>query len=182
MKLKNAVSERDQKEGNESAFLTLVEYGDYECPHCGAAYPVIKKLQTHFKNDLLFVFRNFPLAEMHPFAMSAAVVAEASGLQKKFWPVHDMIFENQELLSTQQLLEWAEEAGADLHKLEKDMRSEIVTSKVEADFEGGIRSGVNGTPSFFINEQRYDGDYSFEHMKNALEKILQMKTSGRTEK
>ena len=178
MKLKNAVSERDQKEGNESAILTLVEYGDYQCPHCGAAFPVIKKLQSHFKNDLLFVFRNFPLAEMHPFAMSAAVVAEACGLQNKFWPVHDVIFKYQHQLSTQQLLKWAEEAGVDLNKLEKDMRSDIVTSKVESDFEGGIRSGVNGTPSFFINEQRYDGDYSFEHMKNALDNILQTKTSG----
>jgi protein-disulfide isomerase len=177
MKLKNAITERDQKEGNESAPLTLVEYGDYQCPHCGAAYPVIKKLQAHFGNDLLFVFRNFPLAEIHPFAMTAALTAEASGLQKKFWAVHDVIFTYQHQLSAQQLLKWAKEAGVELYKLEKDMQSEIVTSKVESDFEGGIRSGVNGTPSFFINEQRYDGDYSFEHMRNALDKILQ--TSSR---
>jgi protein-disulfide isomerase len=182
MKLKNAVGEQDHKQGDESAFLTLVEYGDYQCPHCGAAYPVIKKLQAHFKGNLLFVFRNFPLAEIHPFAMSAALVAEAAGLQKKFWPVHDLIFENQEILSTQQLIKWAEEAGADINKLEKDMRSETVRTKVENDFEGGVRSGVNGTPGFFINEQRYDGDYSFEHMKNALDKILQMKSAGRAEK
>lgn len=99
MKLHIPVSEKDQREGNIKAPLVLVEYGDYECPHCGAAYPIIKKLQKLFGDKLLFVFRNFPLAESHPHALTAAYVAEAAGLQNKFWPVHDLIFENKHNLS-----------------------------------------------------------------------------------
>jgi protein-disulfide isomerase len=175
MKLRIPVSEKDQSEGDEAAFLVLVEYGDYQCPHCRAAFPIVKRLQTHFGKDLRFIFRNFPLGEIHPFAMSAAVVAEACALQKKFWPIHDIIYREQDLLSTAQLFTWAEGLGVDLKKLENDIHSSQVTSKVKTDFEGGIRSGVNGTPSFFINGQRYDGDYSFDHLRIALETILTQK-------
>lgn len=172
MKLHIPVSEKDQREGNINAPLVLLEYGDYECPHCGAAYPVIKKLQRHFGDQLLFVFRNFPLSEIHPHALTAAYVAEAAGLQHKFWPVHDLIFENQQNLSTQQLLNYAEAAGADLEKLGKDVVSKEIIDKVEKDMEGGARSGVNGTPTFFINGKRYDGYYEYEDIKLALEKSL----------
>src|SRR5205809_412623 len=99
MNLHIPVNEGDQKQGSMDAPLVLVEYGDYECPHCGAAYPVVKQLQSHFGRDMLFVFRNFPLAEIHPHALSAAYVAEAAGLQRKFWKLHDMIYENQSNLS-----------------------------------------------------------------------------------
>jgi protein-disulfide isomerase len=172
MKLHIPVSEKDQREGNLRAPLVLVEYGDYECPHCGAAYPIIKKLQRHFGDKLLFVFRNFPLAESHPHALTAAYVAEAAGLQNKFWPVHDLIFENQQNLSTQQLLKYAAAAGTDLDKLGGDIVSKEIINKVEEDMEGGARSGVNGTPTFFINGKRYDGYYEFESLIAALEKLL----------
>lgn len=172
MKLRTPVNEKDHKQGEVIAPLILLEYGDYECPHCAATHPVVKKLQAHFGPQLLFVFRNFPLSEMHPLALPAAYVAEASALQDKFWPVHDLIFENQDLLSTAQLLDWARTAGANMPKLEKDIRSQAILDKVENDFEGGMRSGVNGTPGFFINENRYDGDYVYEHLKKALETIL----------
>lgn len=172
MKLRIPINEKEQKQGNDSAPLILLEYGDYECPHCAAAHPVIKKLQANFAHQLLFVFRNFPLSEMHPFALPAAYVAEASALQEKFWPGHDLIFENQDLLSTARLLDWAKSMGTDMPTLEKDIRSEAITVKVEKDFEGSTRSGVNGTPGFFINAKRYDDDYAYQHLKTALETIL----------
>src|SRR3954471_6549289 len=106
MNLHLPVNENDQKQGNLNAPLVMVEYGDYECPHCGAAYPIVKKLQKHFNDRLLFVFRNFPLTEMHPHALAAARVAEAAALQKKFWQTHDLIFENQQNLSSYQLLSY----------------------------------------------------------------------------
>ncbi len=166
------VNTNDQKQGNDSAPLTLVEYGDYECPHCGHAYPVIKMLQRHFGDRLQFVYRNFPLTEMHPHALPAAQVAESAGLQNKFWPVHDLIFEHQENLSTPNLINHARTAGTDVTQLKRDMESNNVMLKVEDDIEGGARSGVNGTPTFFINGNRYDGSYDFESLKDTLEQTL----------
>lgn len=170
--LKIPVTEKDQTFGNAAAPLQLVEFGDYECPYCGAAYPVIKKLQHYFGKQLLFVFRNFPLVDMHPDAYPAAQVAEASGLQNKFWPVHDMIYENQQALSINQLFNYAGKAGVNREQLVVEMNAEEVTDKIEMDIEGGARSGVNGTPSFFINGRRYDGDYDFESMKEFMAALL----------
>ena len=172
MSLRIPVSDYDHSQGDKSAPLVLVEYGDYECPHCGAAYPVIKKLQQHFADKLLFVFRNFPLAESHPHAIAAAYVAEASALQSKFWPVHDLIFEHQQNLSTQLLLSLAERAGVDIKQLSQDISSPAVTGRVEKDLEGGARSGVNGTPGFFINGHKYDGHHEYDIMRKALESML----------
>jgi protein-disulfide isomerase len=172
MNLHTAVNEKDHKQGDIHAPLILVEYGDYECPHCGAAYPIVKQLQQHFGKNMLFVFRNFPLAEIHPHALAAAYVAEAAALQHKFWPVHDLIFENQQTLSARHLLTFAATAGADIEKLAQDMNTSIIIDKVENDMEGGARSGVNGTPSFFINGKRHDGYYEYEALKAAMEQVL----------
>jgi protein-disulfide isomerase len=172
MNLHPAVNDKDQKQGNAHAPLVFVEYGDYECPHCGAAYPIVKQLQHHFGDNLLFVFRNFPLAEIHPHALEAAYVAEASGLQNKFWELHDSIFENQDSLSAKNLLSLAEQAGVDIKKLAKDIKSEQIMDKVENDMEGGARSGVNGTPTFFINGKRYEGYYEYETLRDELQKLL----------
>src|ERR1700712_2180353 len=97
--LKPPVGENDHVQGDKSAAIELVEYGDYQCPHCGAAHPVIKKIQKSFGKQVRFVFRNFPLQESHPYAMAAAIAAEAAGLQDKFWEMHDVIYENQDDLS-----------------------------------------------------------------------------------
>lgn len=156
--LKSSVTTTDHIQGEDSARITLVEYGDYQCPHCGAAYPIIKKMQSKFGNQIRFVFRNFPLSDAHPFALSAAVATEAAALQDKFWEMHDVIFENQQLLSDTGLLEMADMIGLSMQRFNKDIRREILTEKVETDFESGIRSGVNGTPSFFINGIKFDGD------------------------
>src|SRR5450432_592959 len=155
--LKPPVSEKDHREGTEAATIELVEYGDYQCPHCGAAYPVIKKIQKAFGKQILFVFRNFPLAEIHSDAMAAAIASEAAALQNKFWQMHDIIFENQESLDEESLYKMAASIGLDLKKFKKDILREDLKAKVDADFESGVRSGVNGTPSFFINGNKFDG-------------------------
>jgi protein-disulfide isomerase len=173
MNLHLPVNENDQKQGNIYAPLVMVEYGDYECPHCGAAYPIVKKLQRHFEDRLLFVFRNFPLTEMHPHALAAARMAEAAAQQKKFWEAHDLIFEHQSNLSSGQLLSMAKEAGTDVKKLVADMNSIKIITKVDSDIESGVRSGVNGTPTFFINGKRHDSYYDFDVLKDALERKLE---------
>jgi protein-disulfide isomerase len=158
-RLKPAVNSEDHIQGNKNASLELVEYGDYQCPHCGRAYPIIKAVQEAMGNNLKFVFRNFPLSDAHPDAFNAALAAEAAGLQHRFWEMHDIIYENQELLDTENLLLYAKAIGLDLAHFELDIQKESVTAKVEEDFESGIRSGVNGTPSFFINGEKYEGSW-----------------------
>lgn len=150
-KLKLAVNESDHHLGNVNATITLVEYGDFECPHCGHAHPLIKRLLKERNNDLHFVFRNFPLQEVHPHAYTAAITAEAAGKQDRFWEMHDLIFENQDKLNTKYLLSLAENIGLDMKQFANDAKSNVLQSKIETDFESGVRSGVNGTPTFFIN-------------------------------
>jgi protein-disulfide isomerase len=157
--LKPPVSSKDHVQGNNKASLELVEYGDYQCGHCGHAYPIIKSIQQELGNNLKFVFRNFPLSEPHPDAFNAAVAAEAAALQNKFWEMHDILYENQENLNGEALVLYAQKIGLDVICFQADIQKDTVTGKVENDFESGIRSGVNGTPSFFINGEKYDGDW-----------------------
>ena len=156
--LKPAVGSQDHVQGPAEAAIEIVEYGDYQCPHCGSAYPVIKEIQKKFRQKVRFVYRNFPLAESHEFAMPAAVASEAAALQDKFWEMHDIIFENQDSLSNEGLFKMATEAGLDIEKFKEDIQKKELEQKVESDFESGIRSGVNGTPSFFVNGTKFDGD------------------------
>jgi len=161
-KLRIPINRNDHLLGNPNANITLVEYGDYQCDHCGLAYPFIKRLLKQFDGELLFAFRNFPLQEAHPLAMMAALAAEAASNQNKFWEMHDMIYENQDDLDGDNLLNYAEKLNLDLKNFTDDWKSDEMLSKIEKDFEGGVRSGVNGTPTFFINEERlnnYNGSY-----------------------
>ncbi len=171
-KLKIAVSEKDHSQGPDNAPLTLVEYGDYQCPHCGRAYPVVKRLQKALGKKLKFVFRNFPLSELHPDALNAAKIAEAAALQGKFWEMHDALFENQGNLDEESLGQYAGELGLDTEKLNEDWQQPEIEERVSVDFEGGVRSGVNGTPTFFVNGIRYDGDWSYGPFLTALEELL----------
>jgi len=165
--LKPPVTITDHIQGDDTANITLVEYGDYQCPHCGAAYPVIKEIQSKFGNQIRFVFRNFPLSDAHPFALPAAVAAEAATFQNKFWQMHDIVFENQHLLNDAGILKMAGIIGLSIQQFNKDIRNETLAEKVETDFESGVRSGVNGTPSFFINGIKFDG--GAEDIYNMLE-------------
>jgi len=161
-KLKPAVNDRDQQTGNLQAKITLVEYGDYQCPHCGHAHPLLKRLLKEMGSELRFVFRNFPLQEIHPSAYMAALAAEAAGKQGKFWEMHDLIFEHQKTLQGHAFVDFAERLQLNLQQFAQDWKSEEIQGKVELDFESGIRSGVNGTPTFFVNGEKllsYDESY-----------------------
>ena len=160
VKLKPPVSNKDHLQGKESAPLEMVEYGDYQCGHCGHAYPIIKTIQEEMGDDIKFIFRNFPLSEIHPDAMNAAVAAEAAALQDKFWEMHDMIYEHQDRLEVEDLFLYAKAVGLDMERFKNDIQKDSLVAKIESDFEGGVRSGVNGTPGFFINGEKYDGDWT----------------------
>lgn len=168
-RLRTPIDEADHQTGRPSASVTLVEYGDYQCSHCAAAHPIIKKLLKDLGSDLLFVFRNFPLQESHPNAMIAAQAAEAAALQDKFWEMHDLIYEHQDELDQDNLIYFAETLDLNVPKFSNDMNSQNVISKIENDFESGVRSGVNGTPTLFINDQRVDNyDESYESLADAV--------------
>jgi protein-disulfide isomerase len=144
------VSTDDHIQGDQHALVTLVEYGDYECPYCGQAYPVVKAVQKHFGKRLRFVFRNFPLTQMHPNAESAAETAEFAGAHGRFWEMHDALYENQETLSVPLYLSLTDALGLSEKLLSQSLESGAFRSKVRSDFMGGLKSGVNGTPTFFI--------------------------------
>jgi protein-disulfide isomerase len=168
-KLTPPVGDRDHIQGAAHARVTLVEYGDYECPFCGEAYLVVKALQKHFKNHLRLVFRNFPLSEAHPHATHAALAAEAASAQGKFWEMHDQLYENQQALEDQDLAGYAEALGLDVPLFMRQIAEPHLTARVREDFLSGVRSGVNGTPTFFINGMRYDGSYDLASMSAAIE-------------
>ncbi|MBA4166387.1 MAG: thioredoxin domain-containing protein [Chitinophagaceae bacterium] len=177
-KLRPPVGTADQSAGNITAAVTLVEFGDYECPHCRHAHPLIKRLLKNKSDSFHFVFRNFPLQEIHPNAHLSALAAEAAGKQGKFWEMHDLIYDNQERLNGHFLLDLAKELDLDLHLFGSDWKSTAISNKVENDFESGVRSGVNGTPTFFINGNplmTYDGSY--ESLVDAL--VLEAEMNGR---
>jgi len=166
------VSEQDHQQGRPKAPLTLVEYGDYQCPYCGAAYPVVKRLQKKMGKNLRFVFRNFPLTQAHPYALVAAEAAEAADLQGKFWEMHDLLFEQQQSLSPDIIPSWAEKIGLDLKKFGNDIKEGGVSKRIKEDRQSGIRSGVNGTPTFYINGYRYDGSPDYDSLLATLEEEL----------
>lgn len=157
MSLKPAVGTTDHIQVKTNADVVIVEYGDYQCPYCGAAYPVLKEIMNKYGKQIQFVFRNFPLSEMHQYARPAAIVAEAAALQGKFWEMHDAIYENQQYLNEELLLELVEKLNLDSQQFNTDIKSPEVAAKVDADFESGIMSGVNGTPSLFVNGRKFNG-------------------------
>ena len=156
-KLRPPLNAQDHVFGSPDARVQLVEYGDYECPFCGRAHAISKAVRA--MDGVLFAFRHFPLSQVHPHALRAAQAAEAAQLQDRFWPMHDLIFENQELLEDEHLLEYARQVGCDVDQFAEDIDSDAVAEKVRADFLSGARSGVNGTPTFFINGERYEGSW-----------------------
>jgi protein-disulfide isomerase len=172
-KLKIPVSADDHADGPESAPVTLVEYGDYECPHCGHAHTIVKRLQKHFGKRLRFVFRNFPLTQAHPNAEAAAETAEFAAAHGKFWEMHDLLFENQERLDPGLLLELAGGIGLSTPALSMALDEELFAERIRSDFSGGVRSGVNGTPTFFLNGERYDGSWEFPELLLILDQAVE---------
>lgn len=170
--LKVPVTELDHIQGGAHALVTLVEYGDYECPHCAHAHPIVKGVQKHFGERLRFVFRNFPLKEVHPNAESAAESAEFAGANGRFWEMHDGIFENQDAIGLSLLFELAEGLELSVPDLRDALETQQFELRVREDFRGGVRSGVNGTPTFFINGHRHDGPFELDDLVEAIERRM----------
>jgi protein-disulfide isomerase len=166
--LRVPVGSADHVQGNPRAAVTLVEYGDYECPYCGAAYPVLKEVQRRMGDELRFVFRNFPLAEVHPHALVAAEAAEAAGAQGQFWQMHDTLYEHQDALGLAHLKAFAKGLKLDEARFAQDLEAHTFLPRIQADFREGVRSGVNGTPTLFVNGTRYDGPLDLEGLLTVL--------------
>jgi formate-nitrite transporter family protein len=154
------VTTSDHVAGSLDAPVLLVEYGDFECPYCGQAYPIVKAAQHSLGNRLALVFRHFPLGELHPHAPLAAEAAEAAGAQGKFWEMHDVLFEHQDAMEEQDLVAYAGSLQLDVTRFARELVNGVHTRKVRDDFRGGVRSGVNGTPTFYVNGTRFDGDWT----------------------
>jgi len=163
------VSERDHAEGPTSAPVTLVEYGDFECPYCGKAFPIVKRIQEQMGDRLRFVFRHFPIATSHPHARRAAEAAEAAGAQGKFWKMHDQLYRHQHTLEQVDLTRFATRIGLDVERFEAELESHTYAQRVRDDFMSGVRSGVPGTPGFFINGVLYQERWDEEPLLAALE-------------
>jgi protein-disulfide isomerase len=162
--------DRDHIQGPAEAAVTLVEYGDYQCPYCGAAYPIIKEVQARMGGTLRFVFRNFPISTSHPHAEQAAEAAEAAAHQGRFWEMHDLLYENQSRLGEEDLRSYAKELELDVPTFDQELADHVHAERVREDFMSGVRSGVNGTPTFYVNGTRHDGSYEIEALLTVLER------------
>ena len=162
------VNDQDHFLGSLSAPVILVEYGDYQCFACKMTVPIVKQLRHELGEKLCFVFRNFPLRTSRPYAWEAAKTAEAAALQNQFWEMHELLYAKQFQLNPQIWPELAEELKLDVEKFKKDFVSPDIEEKIQQQFSAGLRSGVNGTPCFYINGERYDGDPSYDTLKHAL--------------
>jgi protein-disulfide isomerase len=168
------VSSHDHTQGKTNAPWTLVEYGDYQCPSCGDAYPIVKQLQQHFGDQLRFVFRNFPL-QMHPYAEHAAEAAEFAAAHGKFWEMHDLLFENQANLKDSALLKLAAKLRLSTDHLGHALKEGTYAERVRQDLDSGEASGLQGTPTFYINSQQHQGSYDFDSLAEAIEVAPKMK-------
>lgn len=163
----------DHVYGPEHAPVTLLEYGDYECPHCGRAHPIVKALQESLGDNLRYVFRHFPLRTAHPHSENAHESAEAAGTMGKYWEMHDLLFTNQDRLEDEDLLEYGAQVGLEPEALAVDLATHRFYPRVQRDLISGMRSGVNGTPTFFINGVRHNDDYEFTTLLNAISAAAQ---------
>src|SRR5262245_28272102 len=173
-KLAPPITEADHTLGPADAPVILIEYGDFQCPHCGAAYPVLKRVAERMGDRLRFVFRHFPITESHPNAAHAAEAAESVAAQlgnAGFWAMHDLLFEHQRRLDDASLADYAERAGAEPQVVGADLATGRYADVVRASFLGGARSGVNGTPTLFIDGIRYDGPRDEDTLVAALDLV-----------
>ena len=161
---------RDHIQGLADAAVTLVQYGDYECPYCGEAYPIVKAVQGRMGERLRFVFRNFPISTSHPHAEQAAEAAEAADAQGRFWDMHDLLYENQRRLLSEDLRAYATQLELDLERFDRELAEHVHAARIHEDFMSGVRSGVNGTPTFYINGVRHDDSYDADTLLDALDR------------
>jgi Na+/H+ antiporter NhaA len=160
--------ERDHIRGDEDAPVTLIEYGDYECPYCGQAEEVIRELLASFGDDVRYVWRHLPLNDVHPSAQLAAEAAEAAAAQGAFWPMHDKLIAHQDELRPMHLRPYAEDVGLDVERFRDELRRREYAPRVEVDVASADASGVAGTPSFFINGRRHEGAYDVDTLSREV--------------
>jgi protein-disulfide isomerase len=172
--LQRPVDSDDHVKGPRHAAVTMVEYADFECPFCGQAFWELKQLEATIGDELLLVFRHFPLTQMHPHAMAAAEAAEAAGAQGRFWEMHDTLFANQRALDPAALMSYAADLQLDLRQFSRDLQGHRHVPRIRRDFLTGVRSGVNGTPTLFINGERYLGPLTFEALLAVLQDAPQV--------
>lgn len=170
--LQPAASAQDHISGDLNAPIVLVEYGDYQCPYCGKAYAVVKQVQKQFGKDVALVFRNFPLVSMHPEAQNAAVVAEFAGKHGKFWEAHDALYENQRSLGMPFYKQLVKLLGLSEQDLQTAMQSDAFEQRLRGDIESGMKSGVNGTPSFYINGEKFVTPGGYNDLAPVIEELL----------
>ena len=172
---------RDHVRGGTDAPVTLVEYGDFQCPYCGDAYPIVNDLLERFGDQLSFVFRHMPLPDLHPRAPFAAEAAEAAAAQGRFWEMHDRLFEHQHQLADAELRAHAEAVGvADAARFDAELRDRVHEARVAEDFESGARSGVPSTPRFFVNGLIHLGSASYPELLEAISEELEVSAGSRT--
>jgi formate-nitrite transporter family protein len=159
-----AVGQGDHAIGPATAGVTLVTYCDFECPYCGRAYPITKRLRAELGDRLRFVFRHFPLTHKHPFAQQAAEAVEAAGAQGQFWAMHDLLFENQDALENQDIRRYGKRLGLDMARFDRESSAHVYAERVRQDVTSGKNSGVTGTPTFFINGRRHTDEDSLERI------------------
>jgi protein-disulfide isomerase len=177
--LASRVTPVDHCLGREDAPVTLVQYGDYECSFCAAAQPILRDVRRRLGDALRFVFRHFPLPQVHPHAVHAAESAEAAADQDAFWLMHDTLYRNQRSLRDADLLSYAAELGLDTRRVAKDLVHASKEQRVHRDVSSGIRSGVRSTPAFFINTVRHDGPWDTGSLLIALERAAHITTRGK---
>ena len=166
------VNQTDHVLGPASAAVTVVEYGDFECPSCGQAYPAVGMLLKHFEGRMRFVFRHFPLREVHPHAELAAEAAEAAGAQGKFWEMHHLLFEHQSHLKAKSLREYAQKLELDLGRYDFEMKDQVYLQRVQEHIAGGVKSGIRATPTFYINGELHDTSFGFQQLQGAIDAAL----------
>jgi protein-disulfide isomerase len=166
------VGPRDHASGTADAPVTLVEYGDFECPFCGAAYPELRRVLRELGPKVRFVFRHFPFSEQHPHAQHAAEIAEAAAAQGKFWEMHDLLYQRQPALADDDLMAYARELGLDADRVRRDLTAHVHAARVREDFLSGVRSGVSGTPRFFINGRPHEEPGDARTLAAALRRAL----------
>jgi protein-disulfide isomerase len=166
------VTATDHAIGPAQARITVVEYGDYECPNCKQAVPVVKLMLAEFGHGVRFVYRHFPLEEVHPHALNAAEAAEAAGAQGKFWPMHDLLFEHQHALKASHLREYAERLELDMTRFNAEMKDTVYLQRVREHQQSGVASGVRATPAFFLDGRIQDVSFGVKALFDAVAKTL----------
>lgn len=170
--LRHEITSDDWSIGPDDAPVTLLEYGDLECPHCGRLHPEVKALLADYPDRLRFIYRHFPITSLHPHAQAAALATEAAGAQGKFWEMEDLIFSHQQDLSGDDLRRYAEQIGLDLERFNRALSEQTYADQVRQDFRNGIDDGVNGTPTLFLNGLRYDGPRDRATLSDAIDELL----------